>query len=113
VAYLTLSSNQRAGVYPIEADSIGIPLIESVITAGILFLCLLVSAGLVALLRFVGRKAKVVVRVLALLLGILSALIAAASAYAWAMPSHYAMASSYASVIIFALVTSYQDLARD
>jgi hypothetical protein len=111
-AYLTLSSNQRAGVYRVEADSIGIPLIESIFTSFVLFVFLAAAAGLVALSRFVGRRAKIIARVFAVIFGILAALLAAAGAYSWAIPNHYAMALSYVAVTLFALVSSYQDITR-
>ena len=111
-AYLTLSSNLDAGIYRVDADSIGIPLFESILTSIVLFSFLVAAVGLVALSHFLGRGLNIITKVLAVVFGILATLLAAASAYSWAIPNHYAMALSYALVNLVALVSSYQDITR-
>lgn len=112
VAYLTLTSNQQAGVYGVDADSIAIPLVGSFFTSITLFAFLLTAAGLVALARNLERKAKIIGHVFAALIGIFTMLLAADEAYSWAIPNHFAMAFSYISVIFTALALAYHDIAR-
>ena len=88
----TLSHNLSAGVYPFDADSIGIPLIEG-ITASLLLLVLLAVAILLPKSKLFGPAISVALCGLA---GLLSAQYVSL----WAIPHHYTMAAAYGAVLV-------------
>lgn len=91
VSFITLSRNVVVGVYPIEADSIAIPLVEGAILSS-LILVLLCTAIMIP----TSRKGAVISTILS---GI-AVFFAVVVSLSWAMPNHYTMALAYGSVAI-------------
>ena len=97
----TLEHNLSAGVYPIDADSIGLPLVEGFIASALL-LALLAVAILIPKVQSFGSATSVVICAVA-------GFISAEYAVLWAIPHHYTMAVAYGGVLIICgfLAVSY------
>lgn len=96
--FFTLSHNLSAGVYPIDADSIGLPLAGGAVLSGML-LVLLGAAIFVP-------KPGVLGCAIAMVLGGIAAIFSIAAAVSWAMPRHYTIAIAYAGVaVVCAILT--------
>ena len=99
IFYWVISSNLEAGIYPVEADSIGIPLFSSLIFAAasliLLFLAILCQLG-PRWLTLLGA-----------LLFLASAAITAMFAFSWVSPNHYLIAASYGAVSIGATMAAF------
>ena len=99
IFYWVISSNLEAGIYPVEADSIGIPLFSSLIFAAasliLLFLAILCQLG-PRWLTLLGA-----------LLFLASAAITAMFAFSWVSPNHYLIAASYGAVSIGATMADF------
>lgn len=91
-SFFTLSHNQSEGVYPIDADSIGLPLMENAILS-VLLLALLCTAIFIP-------KSKIFGSTLSVALCGLAALLSGASSVSWAIPNHYIMAIAYGCVLV-------------
>lgn len=91
-SFFTLSNNQSMGVYPIDADSIGLPLMEGAILS-IMLLVLLCAAIFIP-------KGKIFGSALSVALCCLAALLSGASTVSWAIPNHYTMAIAYGCVLV-------------
>lgn len=91
VSFINLSHNVVTEVYPIEADSIVIALVEGLIMSShiLIFLC-------VAILIPRNKIGSVI----SLLLGGFGTFLAVVYTLMWAMPDHYAMALAYGCVAI-------------
>lgn len=89
-SFLVLARNQEAGIYPVDADSIGIPVMEEFL------LSLAVLVLLAAALRLPGRSriGRTVGVALCLAAGALSLL----AAMSWAIPHHYEMLAAHGLV---------------
>lgn len=97
--YWVISSNLEAGVYPVEADSIGIPLFNSLILAATSLILLIW-----AILCQLGPKW---LKLLGVLLFLASAVITGLFAFSWAIPKHYLVAASYGAVSIGAVMAAF------
>lgn len=91
-SFFTLARNLSAGVYPTDADSIGLPLMEGVILS-VLLLVLLCAAIFISKSKIFGSAMSVVLCSLAVLLS-------GASSVSWAIPNHYTMAVAYGCVLV-------------
>ena len=89
--YVVLTRNQAAGLYPVEADSISIPLIEGFLTIGLVFVVSCVG------LLVPSRGA---LRLFGVLLFALAALLLADSAWFWFVPDHYQLAAAYLGLLV-------------
>lgn len=88
VSFVVFVHNQSAGIYPVEADSIGIPIIEGAICSGIILAVLIVAI-------FIPLRTKFAM-VLSTVLFIIGGAISALSSLSWFFPDHYAIAAIYA-----------------
>jgi hypothetical protein len=83
-SFFVLSSNQQAGVYPVNADSIGMPIMEMLTVSALMFLLL---AGAL----FV-RKKRLAGTALGVLLCVSAAALSTSVVLSWAIPQHYSIA---------------------
>lgn len=90
VLNFVLTRNQADAVYPIDADSIAIPLFEGVVTIGLFLL-----ASCIGLLI----PARGLFRIVSLLFLVIAALLLAESAWQWFIPNHYELAVAYLGLI--------------
>lgn len=90
-SFFTLSRNVVAGVYPIHADSILIPLAEGAIVS-LTILALLCTAILLPRNKL-GSAAGIILSGIALVFSVAYVII-------WAIPDHYTMAAAYGCVAI-------------
>lgn len=86
-----LSSNQKAGVYPANADSITIPTMEMLAMSALVFL-LLAVALCVPKNSWAGSAVGV-------LLAVAAAAVGASVVLAWAIPHHYPMAMASSTLV--------------
>jgi hypothetical protein len=90
VLWYVLSSNLASGIYPIEADSIGIPLMEALASSLAVFVCMVLSIAL-------PRRGRVW-----LVIGALPAVAAVAESMAfaasWFTPNHYLAFAAFSLV---------------
>jgi hypothetical protein len=96
--YYTLGKNLEAGVYPTDADSIGIPLMET----GSSLIVILVPLTLAFLLTNIGFFRKRIVLFIGAFLYLCGALLAALLALSWFVPNHYSIAATYVLLAIVA-----------
>ncbi len=99
IFYWAISRNLEAGIYPIEADSIGIPLFSSLIFAAASLILLLL-----AILCQLGPRW---LTLLGALLFLASAAITGIFAFSWASPNHYLITASYGTVSIGATMAAF------
>ncbi len=101
VSFFTLTHNLSAGVYPVDADSIGLPLMEGWILS-VVVLVLLASAIYVPKGIWLGVVASVA------MCGV-AGFISAETTVSWTIPHHYGMAIAYAGVsaVCIGLAASY------
>ncbi len=106
--WLLITQNQRDGIYPVDADSISIPIFDTVIGSlcvlpFLLLVSFLPSASFVA--RLCSRGIGWAIAAFLLLLSFYAAvaLFALSGVAYWASPHHYPIAVCY-SVLLLALV---------
>ena len=104
VSYFTLSHNLSAGIYPIDADSIGLPLVSGLVYST-LILVLVSGAIFVPKRRYWGGIAVLI------LCGLATAR-AIASSLAWVDPDHYFIAIAYAGVAGVCVLIAIDALRR-
>ena len=92
--YFVLTRNQAAGIYPVEADSISIPLFEGLVTIGLVFVAS--SIGLLL-------PARGLLRLVGLFFCAIAALVLADSAWFWFIPNHYELAVAYLGLLAFCI----------
>lgn len=107
--WLVTTSNQKANVYPIEADSIGIPIVltisASIFALPILFLINMFPKNTILIWLKSGIFAiSLVSRVGLLLLYAFVVLFAAYGITYWSFPGHYLIAISYLVLLIVLLM---------
>jgi len=108
VTYVVVVENLHSGLYPVDADSIGIP-IMSTLALSALVLPVLVLIGLLPGAQFMVRLCarglwwRIGVGFFLLVLYVVVALFALDGAGYWAIPNHYPVAASYL-VSLLALV---------
>jgi hypothetical protein len=109
VTFVVVRENQHSGLYPVDGDSIGIP-IMSTLALSVLVLPLLVLIGLLPGAQFMVRLCargllwRIGVGFFLLVLYVVVALLAFDGAGYWAIPDHYSVASAYvASLLALAL----------
>jgi hypothetical protein len=89
--YLVVEHNAASGVYPPDADSIGMPIFGATLLS-IVFLVLLVPAVLLA-----WRESKWQTYV-ALTLSALASLVSLLCTLSWLVPNHYLISAAYACI---------------
>src|SRR5688572_3895308 len=100
VTWVAVKENQRNGVYSIDADSIGLPILGTFLISS-LVLPVLVSIGLLPSTQWSGRlRARgsawtVFMGVVLVTLYIIATLFAVGGAGYWAQPDHYVIAFFY------------------
>lgn len=99
ILYWVISSNLEAGVYPVEADSIGIPLFSSLIFA--------VASLILIVLAILCQLGPKWLKLLGVLLFLASAAITGLFAFSWASPNHYLITASYGIVSIGAVMAAF------
>lgn len=97
--YYTLGKNLQAGVYPADADSIGIPLMETA-SSLIVILLPLTFAFLLTSITFFRKRMVLFIGAFLYLCG---AVLAALLAFSWYLPNHYSIAAAY---VLLATVTT-------
>lgn len=97
--YFVLTRNQAAGLYPVEADSISIPLFEGFLTIGLVFV-----ASCLGLL-IPSRAARRVFRVL---LFAIAAMLLADSTWFWTIPNHYELAAAHFGLLILCTLVFFK-----
>ncbi len=90
-SFLVFSRNQETGVYPVSADSIGIPIIAMLGVSVLIFIMLAVAL-------YVPKK-SLAGAVAGFLLAIASAALSATVALSWATPHHYSIAIASCLVV--------------
>jgi hypothetical protein len=90
VSIYIIARNQSAGLYPADADSIGIPIYEGVILSALIFTLLMVAIYL--------PKKSLIGTISGLVLAVIATFLAAIMATGWAIPHHYEMAIANAVV---------------
>ncbi|MDQ9169115.1 hypothetical protein Q8A64_01690 [Oxalobacteraceae bacterium R-40] len=90
-----LTRNQAAGVYPIDADSISIPLFEGLVTIGLAFFASCIGS-------LVPRRG--LFRIVGLFFSAIAALLLAESAWFWFIPNHYELAVVYFGLLVLCAV---------
>lgn len=120
MTWLVTSINQSAGLYPVDADSIGVPIMSTVV-ASLFMLPIFLVVSLLSKNGFlVGLKSKGTVRVRAVRIGLLllyaTALLFAGYGIAyWTFPGHYLIAVSYLIlfvVLLTGLVSDWRGIDR-
>jgi hypothetical protein len=105
VTFVVVRENQHSGLYPVDGDSIGIP-IMSTLALSVLALPLLVIIGLLPGAQFVVRLCargllwRIGVGFFLLVLYVVVALLALDGAGYWAIPNHYSVASAYVASLL-------------
>jgi hypothetical protein len=94
VVWLVLTSNLESSVYPIDADSLGIPLFDSAITAGIGFVLAVVSSVFCGLAYWLASrtKSRAALLVSQIALALVDLLVVAFFVFwglSWFVPHHY------------------------
>lgn len=97
--YFVLTRNQAAGIYPVEADSIYIPLFEGLVTIGLVFV-----ASCIGLLL----PARGLHRLVGLFFSAIAVLLLADSAWFWFIPNHYELAVAYLGLLAFCTVVFFK-----
>lgn len=103
--WVVVVENQHSGIYPIDGDSIGIPIISTLVASSFV-LPLLVSIGLLPGTQFLsrlcsrGRAWTVCVNLLLFTLYAATALFAIGGAGYWAIPNHYSIAACYFVLLV-------------
>jgi hypothetical protein len=98
-AYATLSRNQSDGIYPIDADSIGIPLMLTLTYSMILLVLLLTAIGVTGLGKTGSRTRRISVQVITASLYSIALLVAGEAALSWLIPHHYTISAAYGFLI--------------
>jgi hypothetical protein len=91
VSIYILSRNQSAGLYPVNADSIVIPIFEGIIFSVLIFTLLIVAIYL--------PKRSLIGTIASLVLAVIATFLAAIMAIGWAIPHHYEM--TVANAVVF------------
>ena len=99
-ANYTLDSNLRAGIYPIDADSIGIPLFQ-IAAESLVILSLLLVAFVITSFSFFRKR---ILHLLGILLFLLAAFLAGDLAWHWLIPHHYSIGVSCVFVAAVAVI---------
>jgi len=117
VIYLVLTNNLRNGVYPVDADSLGIPLMETA-TLSLVAGGLLLAAAVVSGLRWLHRQAETSIAGRYLVAGLLVIThVAAAALFAlwglsWAVADHYSIVAACVLATVAILYFGAVDLRR-
>jgi hypothetical protein len=91
VSIYILVRNQSAGLYPVNADSIGIPIFEGIIFSVLIFTLLMVAIYL--------PKRSLIGTIAGLVLAVIATFLAAIMTIGWAIPHHYEM--TVADTVVF------------
>ena len=107
--------NQRNGIYPIDADSIGIPIVGTCFHS-LLILPQLFLIGLLANFSFVRRLCSrnigwsIVLGIVLLTCYVNVGLFAISGAVEWMFPHHYLMAICYSLLLVMLIVFLFFDI---
>ncbi len=110
-------ANQRNGIYPIDADSIGIPILLTWF-ASLFVLPVLLLIGLLPTADFVRRLCSrgigwsIAVGAVLLILYVIAGLFAIAGVAKWAIPHHYLIAACYFVLVMALVVFLFFDMKR-
>jgi hypothetical protein len=109
--------NQRNGIYPVDADSIGIPIVLTlyaslVVVPLLLLIALLPTAGFVRRLCLRGIGWSIATGVMLLLLYVAVGLFAVSGMAEWAIPHHYLIAASYSVLLLVLVIILLHDMKR-
>lgn len=109
--------NQRNGVYPVDADSIGIPIMgtwfKSVFVLPQLFLIgFLSDFGFVRELRSRRIAWSIVLGIVLLALYISVGLFAISGMVGWMFPDHYLLAASYSFLLLTLIIFFFRDMKQ-
>jgi hypothetical protein len=107
-----LSSNLSAGLYPVEADSIGIPLAEVIITSCLCFVLMLASILIPKLVSPSKQWVKNTGDVLSIVSGVLAAMLAMDSVYVWFFPNHYLISLTHLTIASFCVYLTFEAIVR-
>ncbi len=97
--YVVLTRNQAAGLHPVEADSISIPLIEGFLTIGLVFVVSCVG------LLVPSRGA---LRVFGVLLSAVAPLLSENSVWTWFAPFHYEVDAADLGLLILTTLVFFK-----
>lgn len=109
VTWLVTSGNQKDGIYPIDADSIGMPIMftafVSLLVAPILLaIGFLLNKDFVERMRSKGLGYLLAVRVALILLYIGAFWFVISGFLHWYFPNHYLISASYLPLFVFLIV---------
>jgi len=97
--FYTLGENLQAGIYPTDADSIGIPLMETA-SALVVILAPLTIAFLMTSFRVFQKR---ILSIIGAILYLCGAALSALLAFSWLVPHHYSIAMAYVLLAIVAI----------
>lgn len=89
---VVLQNNLNKGLYPIDADSIGIPIVSGIISSGLLLILMIPAI-------FIPQTRKLFIWIQITLLTI-GGTFAGLNGISWVLPNHYLIAISYLLVIV-------------
>jgi hypothetical protein len=109
--------NQRNGVYPVDADSIGIPIVGTlfaslVVLPLLLLIGLLPTAGFVRRLCSRGFRWSIAAGAALLVLYVTVGLFAVSGVAEWAIPHHYLIAACYSFLLLVLVAFLFLDMKR-
>lgn len=113
MTWLITSINQKAGLYPVDADSIGMPIIFTA-GASLFMLSVFIIISLISKkisffgLKLEGLTRTIAIRIPLLLIYIFSFLLAMYGVVYWSYPGHYSIAASY-FILCGVLLTGFSD----
>jgi len=88
---IVLRNNLDKGIYPLEADSIGIPIFSGTISSGLLLFLMLPSV-------IIPQTRKLFIRIQIILL-VIGGIFAVLNVFEWILPNHYLIAASYLIIV--------------
>ena len=100
--FRVLDSNLRAGIYPSDADSIGIPLVEAASASVLILLAVGTSVSL-------PKRSRLWVAIRSIP-ATFAALLSLALSASWFSPHHYQASAAFAMVTIACVWSWWQDL---
>jgi hypothetical protein len=109
-ASTALSANQSKGIYPVDADSIGIPLMFTLMNALTLLVVVSAAVGVIRLGMSGTRARRILYAVVVAALHAIALLIAVDAALFWLMPHHHAISAAYGFFILIIAIRAIADI---
>lgn len=103
--YLVLVHNLGNGVYPTDADSLGIPLIENAMSSMVV-IALMVGS-------IICSRWNAAVNAVGIVMGLLACGLAALLGLQWLEPNHYIMAAAFGALAATAAALMYVSCRRE